>query len=200
MKKIVPFSITCAILLAPMVAEAATIAGTSIIPSTTLIPVAPFSLNQINDGITSDAPPFNGFASNIPSGTITLDLVGDYNLTSFILWNDINVLAEGISQFRLDFFDSSNNLIPVSFTNTFLAPIGQVAPATYNFSQAVPNVSRVDLVVLSSNIGVFNRIEIREVEFTGSPASIPEPNNVLGVILLGAGCLLLNRKNGRGSM
>jgi hypothetical protein len=55
------------------------------------------------------------------------------------------------------------------------------------FGEVVPGVSRVDLVVLSSqesSLGGINRIEIREVAFTGDPvASVPEPLTVFGSIL-----------------
>jgi hypothetical protein len=68
-----------------------------------------FTIDQIADGITIDGlsptfpGPFNGFASPAATGTITLDLVSEFNLSSFILWNDINVFQEGIKDFRLDF-------------------------------------------------------------------------------------------------
>ncbi|NEQ37178.1 MAG: hypothetical protein F6K40_13250, partial [Okeania sp. SIO3I5] len=52
-----------------------------------------FFLEEIADGSTTN---FNGFSSGSATATITLDLVGNFDLRSFILWNDVNVLAEGI--------------------------------------------------------------------------------------------------------
>lgn len=80
-------------------ANAVLISGSQIIPSTALLSVPPFTIDQITDGITSDAPPYNGFVSNSASGTITLNLVNAFDLSSFILWNDINVNSEGIKDF-----------------------------------------------------------------------------------------------------
>jgi hypothetical protein len=176
--------------------------SSQIIPSTSIVSDPSFPLNQIADGITSDAFPFNGFAAAIgtdPTGTITLNLVNDFNLRSFILWNDINVSQEGIKDFRLDFFNSSNSQILPGFSTTFLGPIGQVAPAEYVFNQVIPGVRRVDLVVLSTNPGVVSRIEIREVAFTtgsvNNPAtSVPEPFTIVGTIIGGMAAVRMRKK------
>lgn len=146
-------------------ADIITVGSNHITPTTALPTAGNFTIDQIADGITGDASPFNGFASPSASGTITLNLDQSYDLSGFILWNDINVLAEGIAHFRLDFFDSG--LAPLGSTGVYLAPNGQVAPATFNFA-TVRNVARVDLVVLDSNRGTFERIEIREVAFLAS--------------------------------
>lgn len=177
-------------------AEALVLSGSDIIPSTTLpTSWSRFPLSQINDGITSDASPYNGFVSNRQTGTITFDLADVYDLTSFRLWNDINVRLEGIKDFRLDFFDSSNSLIPgVSFSET--AAAGSDLLQEYFFN--VPGVSRVDLVVLSTyDLTSINRIEIREVQFTGTPyvKTVPEPTSILGTgVALGLGLFLGRRK------
>ncbi len=80
-----------------------------------------------------------------------------------MLWNDVNVASEGISQFRLDFFDAAN--LPLGSSSIFVGPIGQTAPAIYPFP-VVTNVKRVDLVVLTLNPSP--RLEIREVAFNWS--------------------------------
>jgi hypothetical protein len=167
------FLLLAALAIAPLAAPATLISGSDIIPSTTLTPTAPFSIDQITDGIglNSDPYPWNGFVSAVTSGTITLDLVGNFDLGSFVLANDINVAAEGIAHFRLDFFDASDALITSSVT--LVGPVGQVAPETYNF-ETVHNVSRVDLVVIDCNPYTWNQIEIREVAF-GTP-EVPEPS------------------------
>ncbi len=194
MKKLIQGCFCLAVALNAGVAQAfSLISESQIIPSTNLPSLGSFPINQIADGITRDGlfptfpGPFNGFASPAATGTITLDLVGEFNLSSFILWNDINVFQEGIKDFRLNFFTSSNSLIPVNFSTNFTAPITQVEAEEYVFGEVVPGVSRVDLVVLSSqesSLGGINRIEIREVAFTGDPvASVPEPLTVFGSIL-----------------
>ncbi len=172
---------------------ASLISGNQITASTNLQSFGGLTIDKIADGITADASPLNGFASAASSGTITLDLDDEYDLNSFILWNDINVFEEGIKDFRLDFFDDSNGLITSS--PTFVGPMGQVAGEEYVFNNIIHGVSKVDLVVLNSHqssLGsAYHRIEVREVAFTGSPtgsstASTPEPSLVLGFITLGA--------------
>lgn len=127
-------------------------------------------INQIADGDTSN---FNGFAGDEDVlGVINLDLIGDFNLTSFTLWNDINVRAEGVESFLLRFYDSNEAL--VGTTSTLFAPAGQFAGQTYDISFIQGAVSRVEFEVLS----VLNstRIEVREVQFDGTPAAaIPLP-------------------------
>ncbi|MCU7242851.1 MAG: calcium-binding protein, partial [Microcystis aeruginosa WS75] len=150
------------------------IGGKYINPSTNLPNLTDYSFNkftidQIADGIVSDGYPYNGFASPYSSGTVTLDLVGEFNLTSFFLWNDINVQQEGIKDFRLDFFNKSDVLIDPGFSSVYTAPLGQTAGQEYIFDKVVQGVSRVDLVVLNSQPYTFNRIEIREVGFSGEP-------------------------------
>ena len=151
--------------------QAAFIGGSHITPSTTLASIGGFTIDQIADTTTNEPPfltPFNGFASASDSGTIKLGLDRAYNLNGFVLWNDINVLHEGIHEFRLDFFDSLLN--PLGSSSNFVGPDGQLAPATFSFTP-VNGVSSVNLVVIDSNAGVFKRIEIREVGFL----AVPEP-------------------------
>lgn len=154
------------VLSLPFGANASPIGGSDIIASTPLQGVSPWSIDQINDGIavTGDGSPFNGFVSDAMSGTITLDLVGNFDINGFVLSNDVNVLVEGVKDFRLDFYDSANVLI--SNSSILTAPLGQASPQTYSFD-TVRNVSRVDLVVLNCYPDTLNRIEIREVSFLG---------------------------------
>lgn len=156
-------------------ATASPISGPSqITPSTALASSgAGFTIDEIADGITSDAPPFNGFAA-VPGqvGTIRLDLNIPYDLSSFVLWNDINVLGEGVKTFRLDFFDAAN--VPLGSTPVLTAAAGTVAAQTFAFGSPVLGAKRVDLVVLTLNpspcCGL--RLEIREVAFNGD---LPTP-------------------------
>ena len=178
------FGIIATTMLSSLQANAALISNTDITASTTLSSILGLTVDQIADGISAEPPAipdFNGFASNASSGTIRLDLnIGPQNITSFEIFNDINVAAEGIKDFRLDFFDSGDSLIS-SFSDA--APVSQVAATTFTFG-AVANVSRVDLVVLNSHPG-FNRIEIREVTFNGTSA-VPIP---AAVWLFGSGLI-----------
>ena len=173
-------------------ANAVTIQGASFItPSTGIAPCAVSiclgfgtDINQIADGDTAN---FNGYAgADGVVGIIALDLLGNFNLQSFTLWNDINVNREGVQTFRLHFFDASDTFI--QSTATLFAPVGQFAGQTYSFASPVLNVSRVDLDTLTLLTGgVGSRIEIREVAFEGERSvgsPVPEPGTLL---LLGSG-------------
>ncbi len=177
-------------------AQAASISNSDIVPSTQLRSFNPWTIEKINDGITSNSSPFNGFVSNASKGTISFNFKKEFDLDSFVLWNDVNVEKEGIKDFRLDFFDNSNTLINASYFGT--APVGQLDGQKYTFNKSVSSVNRADLVVLNSHAGHAQRIEIREVAFTGRPSvkSVPEPSNIGGlalVSLVGLG-LLANKK------
>ena len=137
-----------------------------ITPSTTLPNSGQgFTINQIADGITADSP-FNGFAAAYGlTGIIRLDLTSVQHLASFTLWNDINVFQEGVRDFRLDFYDASNNFLGSS--PQYVGPIGSVPGVTYTFPSVVGNVKRVDFVVLTLNNSACcgTRLEVREVAF-----------------------------------
>ena len=164
MKILTPFLVILALASGVV---AAPIGGSDIVASTSLEHVSPWSIDQISDGVAvnGDNSPLNGFVSPASSGTITLDLIGNFDVNGFVLSNDVNVLQEGIKDFRLNFYDSANVLLASS--DVLTAPLGQAAPQTYNFS-TVQNVSRVDLVILNCHPDTLNRIEIREVSFLGT--------------------------------
>lgn len=133
---------------------------------------------EIADGIIADGAPFNGFAGLTGRlGTIRLDLDGEYDIDTFNLWNDINIVNEGVRSFRLDFFDIDGDAIG---STDALAAVSKFAANTYSFT-AFERVSRVDMVILT----VSGRVEIREVGFDGSvSAPIPEPGTT-ALMLLG---------------
>lgn len=172
-------------------AQAAPLQGPAYIAASTSVPTCGAfcdnwgaDIGQVADGDTSN---FNGFAGQTGVlGTIKLDLLGDFKLTSFSLWNDLNVLNEGVRSFALDFFDAADALIGSTGTLAAVSPSDASAPpAVYAFA-AVSNVSRVDMRVLE----VSGRIEIREVAFNGTPTgpggTVPEP---AGLALVAAGLL-----------
>lgn len=171
-------SLTC-LLMAASIAQAAAIGGSQITASTTLGQFSTFSIDKITDGITSDAPPFNGYAPGIGvlSGRITLTLDGSYDLDSFALWNDINVLNEGVRTFTLTFLDADG--MSLGSTGTLMA-VSQLAAQTYSFASTVFGAKTVYMDVLTSSV----QLEIREVAFNGNVSAVPEPTSTA---LLAAG-------------
>ncbi len=139
-------------------------------PATNLSVVEPYLLNQLADGIlyeTSANPAvvFNGFTSNESEGDIELYLDKAYTLSEFVLWNDINVQAEGISKFKLLFWDANGE--PLGETASTNVSENQRNEGRFGF-RPVSGVSRVTLQVLAShNISGYHRIEIRELGFIG---------------------------------
>lgn len=174
--------------------QAALIQGPAFIQASTSLPTCGAvcggvgsNIFQIADGDTSN---FNGWAgADGLVGTIRLDLLGSFDLTSFSLWNDINVLREGVGDFVLHYYDAADQHIGDSAR--FTAPVSQFAAGVYNLGN-VQGVSRVDLEVLTLLTGgVCCRIEIREVAFNGQASTggtVPEP---AGALLAGLGLALM---------
>lgn len=171
--------------------SAATIEGLAQITASTDDPFcgaicAGFGANiaEIADGDRSN---FNGFAGQAGiTGTITLDLIRECNLESFIRCDDLNVLAEGVETFQLRFFFDATDAL-ISTSAVFSAPVGSVASETYTFANEVLGVSKVEMDVPS--LLNTSRIEIREVLFNGEEvAPVPLP---AGLPLLRAGLLAL---------
>jgi PEP-CTERM motif len=163
------------------IAHGAPIGGTQITASTALgyynAGFNSFTIDEIHDGIVSDAYPYNGYASGfgVTSGRITLTLDQSYDLDSFLLWNDVNIAAQGVRSFTLSFEDAAGGQLGTTAT---LTAISQFAPQTYSFASTVQGVRRVQMDVLSSAL----QIEIREVAFNGTASStgtsVPEPGSL----------------------
>lgn len=173
-----PRLILAALLLTTGLAQAGTIGGSSITPSTVLpfftFGSQTFPIDQINDGISADSP-FNGFAANgIGSGRITLVLDQSYDLTSFILWNDINVSNEGVRTFKLEFLNALGSSLGSTGT---LSAVSLFAPQIYSFASTIKGVKTVNLDVLTSSL----QIEIRELAFNGV-SSVPEPSTLVTLL------------------
>ncbi len=179
-----------ACLLAATSAQAAIIDHALITPSTDLTADTRFPIEQIVDGITSDAAPFNGFAAAFTApitGTIRFDFSQPFDLSGFLLYNDINVLREGIRNFTLTLFDNAGTAIATSFPTTYVGPISQAAAEEYLFAAPVRDVASAELFVVDTNVGgATRRIEIREVEFSlAAPAiAVPAPG-ALALLMAG---------------
>lgn len=139
-----------------------------ITPTTSMAPWGGFVITQIADGKSADIGPFNGFATNAKTGTMNFDLDKSYDITGFKLWNDVNVMAEGVKSFQLVFHKGDGS----GQTSAVLPALAGVKDAqTYTFPK-VSDVNSVDMVVLSSQPkppAFAERIEIREIEFIGAP-------------------------------
>jgi|GEM_PF-1482011 len=176
-------------------AQAALIPNSEITATTSMVaavepaPFGLFPIEEIIDGITADISPFNGFATDNLAGTIRFDFTGPYDISSFSLWNDVNVANAGILDFQLELFDGLDSLLA---TESFTAIPAFEPEQIFNFSSTVSGVERADLVIASSLV----RIEIREVGFDGQRTSTaPDPTRVSepGVIgLMGLGLVGLS--------
>lgn len=170
---------------------ATTVGFNNFTPTTSLPPESGFPLSMINDGITGTLNSLNGFVSN-SLGVISFSFNQDYNLRSFILWNDVVVNAEGIDDFALRFYDSADDLISTPASTAYIGPVGQLAPAEYTFSSPVQGVRRVELDVLSvQSPFLTTRTEIREVDF----GVVPEPSSTLLISMGIAGLAFSRRRN-----
>ncbi len=133
-----------------------------------------YPLSQIADGIFAPTP-FNGFqGTDGMIGTLTFNLDKAYDIDGAWLWNDINVRAEGVKSYSLNFYDAANNQIGGTLGPFNTIP-GQVAAHNENFAP-VNNVKRVDMVIHSvQNVAntYAKRVEIREVAFNGKPSGEP---------------------------
>jgi hypothetical protein len=169
-------------------AQSAVIQTTQITASTTLGQYVYFSIDQVHDGIVSDAPPYNGYASGfgVVAGRITLTLDQAYDLSSFSLWNDINIATQGVRTFTLSLEDAGGSTLA---TTPVLSAVSQFPAQVYSFA-TVAGVKRVQMDVLTSSL----QIEIREVAFNGEVSVVPEPGS-WALMLLGLGALgALRRK------
>lgn len=172
--------------------HATVIQTTDFVASTNLPPFEyrkVFSIDQINDGDIGDAAPYNGFAANqILTGRITFTFVQTWDLSGITIWNDVNVLNEGVRSFRLSFEDAAGAHLGTTASH---AAVSQFAPQAYSFAP-VAGVKRVHMDVLQAQF----QIELREVAFNGMAAAVPEPGAwaLMGLGLTGVAAAVRRRR------
>lgn len=136
-----------------------------------------FSIGQITDGITADcSPTCNGFTTNAKSGRITFSFETPHDIDGIKIWNDVNIRKEGIKDFMLELRTAEGES---SSSPEFTAVSGQADAQYFEFPPA-ENITEIDLIVLSSLLEegptretrtFAQRIEVREVTFTGTPSA-----------------------------
>lgn len=162
-------------------AIAQNIMGSSkIVTVTSTIPVgnSSFPLSQIADGIANPALPFNGFqGQENTTGLIAFTLDQTYDITGIHLWNDINVQAEGVKTYKLNFYDAANNLVGTKGPFNVGASVFDPQPESF---APVVGVRRVEMVIESIQTSSSRkRVEIREVAFEGT-VSLGRPETMKG--------------------
>ena len=145
--------------------------------TTSLSQWSTYSIGQISDGISADcAPTCNGFTTDSKTGTISFSFDQPHDIDGIKLWNDVNIQKEGIKTFKLEFKNTANAILN---TQVFEAISGQNDAQVYTFPK-VQDVESVNLIVLSSLLedGPTSttrtwreRIEVRELSFTGEPSA-----------------------------
>lgn len=111
-------------------------------------------------------PGTNGFVvGGQKMGTLTFTFTGDWNLSSFTIWNNINKTFGGVTAFQLRFYDSGNNLLgTVTKSNVSRGDNETVIPLA-----AYTGVHEVKMEITNSD----EQIEIREIRFDGTQTPTP---------------------------
>ena len=148
----------------------------------------------------------NTQGTTIPSGTITFNLNGSYNLSGFTFWNlgggSEELTRQGINNVTIEYSNNGGTTwstlsgAPTSFTQgTFGTPGTNQTPQAFSFaSVAATNVRFTNL----SNFGAFNnpidnnRIGFSEIQFAGT--KIPEPSSLLALLAFGLAGVSLGKR------
>jgi len=143
--------------------------------------------------------------STIPSGIITFNLNGSYNLSGFTFWNlgggSEELTRQGIKNVTIEYSNNGGTTwstlsgAPTSFTQgTFGFPATNQTPQQFNFaSVAATHVRFTNL----SNFGEFdnptenNRIGFSEIQFA---TEIPEPSSLLALLAFGLAGVSLGKR------
>jgi hypothetical protein len=145
--------------------------------------------------------------TTIPSGTITFNLNGSYNLSEFTFWNlgggSGELTRQGIKNVTIEYSNNGGTTwstlsgAPTSFTQgTFGTPGTNQTPQAFSFaSVAATNVRFTNL----SNFGAFNnptdnnRIGFSEIQFAAG-TKIPEPSSLLALLAFGLAGVSLGKR------
>lgn len=194
-------------LLAPT-AQAALISGVTASTDMGAFP-SPFNiLNTVNgSGFAGNNPTLSGlhavsstdnaWRSSVltPTGTITFDLGATYDVDGFSFWNfNGSFHSMGIRGVTVQSSTdgSSFSTIPGAPTEFARAIGGPLSPEQFSFSTPV-TASHVRFVV-GSNWGDPDFTGFSEVQFDGSPAAVPEPTGIVGLLAVGGVFLTTKRR------
>jgi len=148
----------------------------------------------------------NTQGTTIPSGTITFNLNGSYNLSGFTFWNlgggSAELTRQGIKSVTIEYSNNGGTTwstlsgAPMSFTQgTFGFPGTNQTPQSFSFaSVAATNVRFTNL----SNFGGFddpganNRIGFSEIQFAAT--KVPEPSSLLALLAFGLAGVSLGKR------
>ncbi|WP_041804259.1 PEP-CTERM domain protein [Microcystis aeruginosa] len=148
----------------------------------------------------------NTQGTTIPSGTITFNLNGSYNLSGFTFWNlggsSAELTRQGIKNVTIQYSNNGGTTwstlsgAPIVFAQgTFGSPATSQTPQQFSFaSVAATNVRFTNL----SNFGGFtspstnNRIGFSEIQFAGT--EIPEPSSLLALLAFGLAGVSLGKR------
>lgn len=146
----------------------------------------------------------NTQGTTIPSGTITFNLNGSYNLSGFTFWNlggsSAELTRQGIKNVTIEYSNNGGTTwstlsgAPSMFAQGTSSPTTSQAPQQFSFaSVAATNVRFTNL----SNFGGFtgstnNRIGFSEIQFAGT--KIPEPSSLLALLAFGLAGVSLGKR------
>jgi hypothetical protein len=157
--------------------------------------------NSWRSGMLSNTP-----GTTIPSGTITFNLNGSYNLSGFTFWNlgggSAELTRQGIRNVTIQYSNNGGTTwstlsgAPSVFAQgTFGSPATNQTPQQFSFaSVAATNVRFTNL----SNFGGFtnpstnNRIGFSEIQFART--EIPEPSSLLALLAFGLAGVSLGKR------
>jgi len=148
----------------------------------------------------------NTQGTTIPSGTITFNLNGSYNLSGFTFWNlgggSEELTRQGINNVTIEYSNNGGTTwSTLSGAPSMFAQGTSGSPATSQVAQqfsfasvAATNVRFTNL----SNFGGFtdpgtqNRIGFSEIQFAGT--KIPEPSSLLALLAFGLAGVSLGKR------
>nr|WP_228021077.1 discoidin domain-containing protein [Microcystis sp. LEGE 08355] len=148
----------------------------------------------------------NTQGTTIPSGTITFNLNGSYNLSGFTFWNlgggSAELTRQGIKSVTIEYSNNGGTTwstlsgAPMSFTQgTFGFPGTNQTPQSFSFaSVAATNVRFTNLSNFGGfdNPGANNRIGFSEIQFAAT--KVPEPSSLLALLAFGLAGVSLGKR------